>query len=467
MPTRSLLSLSSVLLQAGALAVLAPGLHAESYTVASLAEFQGRIEEAAPGDTIILKNGTYTTTAAITVACRGTQEQPVLLAAETVGEVEIAGTQGFNIGAPAMHVVISGFKFTHASGKATIGAGAHHIHLTRNTFRCTGPGPYLSVMGHDVQIAHNDFGEKRTPGSMLAIGGPVGRVAEHVWIHHNVFHDFGGVGGEAGEMLRFGLSTMALSVGAGLVEHNLFARCRGENDLISNRASGNIFRYNTFTESPSAQFSLRHGNDCAVYGNIFRGTEGLRVYGDRHHIYSNLFEGNYIGVNLGNGSVEVAEGGSMSAHDRPDHCVIAFNTFLDNRTHYQMSRRSPNPLGATHTVFANNIVQGGGIVARIDGPNSDAVWEGNLVWNTGGPGNLPADAYIAADPRLIDDPAAGVHLQVGSPAIDVATGEFQGVTVDIDGQPRGATKDVGADEISEAQIVSRPLTPADVGPFSN
>ena len=57
----------------------------------------------------------------------------------------------------------------------------------------------------------------------------------------------------------------------------------------------------------------------------------------------------------------------------------------------------------------------------------------------------------------------------GSPAIDAATGSFPGVTVDIDGQPRGEgeVKDVGADEVSEAPVLARPLTPDDVGPAYN
>lgn len=442
---------------------------AESYAVETLADLQGRIDEAVPGDVVTLKNGTYVTTAALSVTCRGTPELPITIAAESVGGVEIGGTHGFNIGAPASHVVISGFKFTHASGKASIGAGTRHVRLTRNTFRCTGPGAYLAIIGHDAEIDRNDFGDKRTTGDLIAVSGPAGQVAQRLWIHRNYFHDFGSAGGEPGEMLRFGLSALTLSVGSGVVEYNLFVRCRGDNDMVSNRSSGNTYRYNTFADSPTAQFSLRHGNDCKVYGNVIRNTEGLRIYGDRHQVFSNIFEGNYIGVNLGNGSVEVADGGSVGAHDRPDNCVIAFNTFLDNRTHYQMSRRNPNPLGATHTVFANNILQGGGVAAKIEGPYADAVWEGNLVWNTGGPGDLPADAYVAADPRLGGDAPGGAHLQEGSPAIDAATGSFPGVTVDIDGQPRGEgeVKDVGADEVSEAPVLARPLTPDDVGPAYN
>jgi len=439
-------------------------IHAETHLVETLADLQSRIEEAVPGDTITLKNGAYSTSASISVTCRGTEEDPVTIAAETVGGVEIGGTHGFNVGAPANYVVISGFKFTHASGRTTVGAGTRHIRFTRNTFRCTGSGPYLAVLGHDVQIDRNDFGDKRTSGSLIAVSGPTGQVAQRLWIHRNYFHDYGSASGEPGEMLRLGLSALALSVGSGVVEYNLFSRCRGENDMISNRSSGNTFRYNTLADSPTAQFSLRHGNDCAVYGNILRNTEGLRIYGDRHQVFSNVFEGNYIGVNMGNGSVEVADGGSMGAHDRPDNCLIAFNTFVDNRTHYQMSRRSSNALGATHAVFANNILQGGGMAAKIDGPYADPVWEGNIVWNTGGAGDLPADAYIAVDPRLGRDGAADFHLQPGSPAIDGAVGVYPGVGFDVDGEARGDMKDVGADEFTEAPVVAHALTPRDVGP---
>ena len=53
-----------------------------------------------------------------------------------------------------------------------------------------------------------------------------------------------------------------------------FERCNGENELISNKSSGNIYRYNTLVDSPGAQLSLRHGNDCLVYGNYLRNTEG-------------------------------------------------------------------------------------------------------------------------------------------------------------------------------------------------
>src|ERR1051326_4905378 len=91
--------------------------HAETRVVDSIAALQSQINQAAPGDVILVKNGSYATAAAIAVRSRGAIGAPITIAAETVGGVEISGANGFNLTAPAAHVVISGFVFTHASGK--------------------------------------------------------------------------------------------------------------------------------------------------------------------------------------------------------------------------------------------------------------------------------------------------------------------------------------------------------------
>jgi hypothetical protein len=439
-------------------------IHSATQIVDSIAALKSKLFSAAPGDTIIVKNGVYTTSAALTVRCQGTAEKPITITAESVGGVELAGAGGFNVVEPAEHVIISGFKFTHAAGKNTIAVGTSQVRFTRNTFQCPGTGPYLSVLGDDAQIDYNEFGNKQAAGAMIAVGGVGSQVARRLWIHHNYFHDFAGAGGSDGEMLRFGLSALSASIGNGLVEHNLFTGCRGSIELISNRSSGNTYRYNTLLDSPSSQFTLRQGNDCLVQGNILRNTEGLRIFGDRHRIFSNYFEGNYMGINLGNGDVENAAGTTGSVHDRPDDCIIAFNTFVDNRTHYQLSPRGSGALGATNTTFANNILSGGSVGAKIDGPYTGAVWQNNLLWNPTSIGALPPEAYATANPRLTTAPEGAKHLQADSPAIAAALGDFPTVAFDLDGQPRPEKKSIGADEPSTAPITARFLTTADVGP---
>lgn len=437
---------------------------AEVHVVDSIAALKAKINDAEPGDTITVKDGLYATNSAITVKRGGTAAKPVTIAAEHLGGVEITGTNGFNVVEPAEYIVITGFKLTHASGKNSIAAGTSHVRFSRNVFQCTGDGAYLSIIGDDAEVDYNEFRDKKTTGSMIAVGGTGSQVARRLWIHHNYFHDFASAGATGSEMIRLGLTALSMSTGVALVEHNLLTRCRGENELISTRSSGNILRYNTLLDSPSCQLTLRHGNDCVVYGNYIRNTEGLRIFGDRHQIFSNYFEGNYMGINLGNGSAEAADGGAPNAHDRPDDCVIAFNTFVDNRTHYQMSRRTPTALGATNTTFANNLIEGTGVAAKIEGPNIGAVWSGNILWNSGGAGDIPAEGYSKADPLLVAGPDGIKRLQSGSPAIGAATGNFPAVKVDFDGQPRPENKSVGADERSDEPVNARLLTPADVGP---
>lgn len=439
-----------------------PGV-AAVMSVDSIAALQKQIQSAAPGDTITLKNGRYETSAPIAVTCAGAAGRPITITAESVGGVEIAGTHGFNVAQPAAHVVIAGFNLTHASGRNAIAAGTSGVRFTRNTFRCTGDGPYLSVSGDDAQIDYNEFRDKATVGNMINVTGSGSQVARRLWIHHNYFHDFTNARVNGAETIRFGLSGLSMSTGNGLVEHNLFVRCRGENELISNKSCGNTYRYNTFLDSAGAQLTLRHGNDCVVYGNYFRQTDGLRIFGDRHQVFSNYFEGNTLGINLGNGGGEVADGAALTSHDRPDGCVIAFNTLIDNATHYQMNARKDG-LGATNTTFANNLLQGGGTTVKIDGPNPGAKWAGNLVWKTKEPGNLPAEGFATVDPQLIADAGGIYHLKASSPAIDSAVGDFPAVTHDQDGQLRTGKKDQGADEFGAAPIAARILTVNEVGP---
>ena len=433
--------------------------------VDSIAALQAAINVAVAGDTIALKNGVYPTSAPITVNRAGTADRPITIAAESVGGVEIAGSHGFAVMEPATDLVISGFKFTHAAGRNSIDEGTSRVRFTRNTFLCSGDGAYLTVAGDDAQIDYNEFGPKKATGTMIAVAGPGSQVARRLWIHHNYFHDFANDGSNGAEMIRFGLlSAHGQSTGAGLVEHNLFVRCRGVSDMISNRCSGNTFRYNTFLDSPTSHVTLRLGNDCVVSGNYFRNTEGLRFFGARHQILSNYFEGNYIAVAIGNGDTESTDGAQTNNHTRPDDCVIAFNTFIDNRTHYQMSRRSPSGLGATKTTFANNLLQDGGAAADIKGPNLGAIWRGNLLWGTATANDLPAEGYTTADPMLVAGPDGIKRLQAGSPAIAAALGDFPAVAFDLDGQPRPEKKAIGADELSPAPATARFLTPADVGP---
>jgi hypothetical protein len=455
------LSLASLLLTSAA--------SAATFTVNSISALQTRINSAVAGDTIIVQNGNYTTTAPISVNRVGAAGNPIVITTETIGGVTIGGSNGFSFSSPAAFIEVEGFVFTHASSIG-IPTGTNHIKLTRNVIQLTIPAgsdvSYINISGDDVEIDHNELRNKSTLGEMLDIAGGGTQVARRLWVHHNYFHDFTSPGGNGAETIRWGLSGLSLSTGNGLCEYNLFARCNGENEMISNKSSGNTYRFNTVLDCPGGEISQRHGDNCQYYGNYMRNTSGIRIYGDNHQIFSNYIENGAKGIDIGNGDGDVHAGDPLTSHDRPDSCVITFNTLINNTIQYQMGGRTGG-LGATNTTFANNIIQGGGPAASISSsaPYTTPTWSGNIVWNTTA-GSIPSGGFSNVNPLLAPDANGIQHIQAGSPAIDSATGTYAAVTIDQDGQPRSGAKDKGADEFSSAAVTAAFLTPTDVGPSS-
>jgi len=435
---------------------------ANTIIVSSIAELQHAINDAKPGDIILLKKGVYAATTDIIINCTGTKSQPITIAAEHAGDAEITGSSGFNLVSPAAYIIIRGFKFTHAASKAKCSAGTSFCQWTHNVFETPGTGEYLTIAGSDHQIDYNTFQNKDSLGRFIAIRGSGSQIAERLWIHHNYFKKQKNQGNRNGaEAFQFGLSGFSLSSSNSIVEHNLFEDCDGENELISIKASKVTVRYNTIRNCP-AQFTLRHGNFNQVYSNYFINTPGLRIFGDDHLIHSNHFENCSIAINIGNGDAEVADGAPLTSHDRPDRVIIAFNTLVNNKVNIAQTARAKG-LGSAFITIANNIIRGGGAAVSIVGPFVNSSFEGNIVFNTNGTGDMPAGSFAITDPKLVRNAEGEFHLEKGSPAIDAAKGNYAGVTVDMDGQLRKSPADTGADEFSSAAIHVRILNPADVG----
>lgn len=437
-------------------------LFAQTVTVSSVAELQKAIDKAKAGDQILLADGVYTTTEDISVRGKGTSEKPITIAAQHTGAAEITSKGGFSLQSPAVYVIIKGFKFTHAASKAKTGIGTAHCRFTQNIFENQGDGEDLTVAGSDQEVDHNTFQNKNAMGRFIAIRGEGKQIAERLYIHHNYFNNFASQGGKNGaEALQFGLSGFSLSSSNSIVEYNLFEHCEGENELISVKASAVTLRYNTVRDCP-AQFTLRHGNKSLVCGNYFFNTPGLRIFGDDHLIYSNYFENCSPAIVIGNGDGEVADGAQLTAHDRPDRVIIAYNTLVNNKENIIQTGRK-NGMGATYITVANNIIQGGGPAVTISGPYTNPQWAGNILFQVKDAGNMPAEGYTTVDPKLAKNASGAYHIQAGSPAIDHGTGEYSAINTDMDGQPRVAPFDIGADELSNAPVKAHALNPSEVG----
>ena len=373
---------------------------AATYQVASLADLQARIAAAQPGDVIVMKDGVYTTTAPIAIDVKGAAGKPIRIAAKTPGGVTIAGSDGFDVAGTAAHVEVDGFLLTHASGKTQVRSGASHVRFTRNVFECTGDGAYLTIAGDDTEVDRNEFRNKKTLGNMIDVRGAGSQVAQRVHIHHNYFHDFTspGPGTNGAETIRFGLSGLSMSKGLGVIEHNLFVRCVGENEMLSIKSGSNIIQDNTLLDSPGAQLTLRHGNGNIVRRNYLRGTDGIRIFGDRNRVSENYLEANTGAIQIGNGGAEVADGAPLTSHDRPDDTYITSNVMVNNRRNIFMTARDKG-LGAARATIAHNIIQGGGPAAAIEGPFPEPIWRDNTVWDTPA-GLMPEEGFVKKKPAI-------------------------------------------------------------------
>ncbi len=462
------------------LSLLVTGANGATNSVSSLSTLQTAINNAHAGDTIILANGSYTTSSTIAIKCVGTSNAPILITAQSIGGATIGGNYSFDFQSPAAWVTVQGFYLTNSGSQTAIEYGATHCRLTRNIIQCNISAGnvnvlwYVSISGDDAQFDHNEVRNKNSTGQMVRVmgdGNNPGQVARRVWIHHNYFHDNVYQNGLNNvETVRWGLGALSASSGNGLMEYNLFDRCDGDSaEMISNKSCNNVYRYNTFLNTYENTFKLRQSTNCLVYGNYFSNTLGLVIFGYYHQIYDNYFINNPQAICIGNGDTNVLTFGD--GHVEPRYCVIAFNTLINNTLQYWMDTHYI--YGAQSNTFANNIIVGSSPAANFQGqPYLNGAWTNNLIWNTTSgntaQGDMPVGAYTKTNPLVTVKDVWGVlHLASTSPAIGAAAAGFTNVTVDMDGQPRPATgKDIGADQYSSAPIAARFLTTNDVGPFS-
>ncbi|MFJ8917516.1 chondroitinase-B domain-containing protein [Amycolatopsis sp. NPDC102389] len=439
--------------------------------VSSLTELQNAINQAGPGAVITVNNGTYTVPTGSPISIkgkRGTKDQPITIVAQSRGGVTLNGEQSF-VFDDSTGVTISGFKFRQST-MLDIPPNCSVIRLTRNDFQLADIEGlhWVLVRADKTKVDRNHFHHKSTLGVMLRIeGADDDKMAAGVEVFRNYFSDHTFAGSNGGEPIRLGVSPRALSTAGAKVEYNLFERANGDPEAISVKSSGNFIRNNTIRNSLGG-IVLRHGNKTVVDSNfILDGKEGIRIYGNDHKIVNNYLSGlTSRALVVGSGTVRDHYEGepptSRTGNDAADRVLIAHNTLLNNSgTLSGETNRTIEPRDCT---ISDNLFVGsdGDLVAMSTTGNF--TWSGNILWGSGGDGNIPAGTFRRVDPKLVQGTDGVSRLAAGSPAIDAATLSTAPVTLDLDGQARGSLRDVGADEYSTAAIANRPLTTADVGP---
>jgi poly(beta-D-mannuronate) lyase len=458
------------------------GLSTE-YHVGTPAAITAAMATAQPGDTLTMDSGTWTD-AAIVFRGQGSNDLPILLRALSPGAVTLTGKSTLRIAGTYLSVDGLAFRGGYAPSGAVIefrdpsnGAGSSHCRMTNCTIADYNPPndstdyKWISLYGAYNRVDHCALSGKTHSGTTLVVW--LSNTPNYHLIDHNYFGPRPALGYNGGETIRVGTSDWSMYDSFTTVESNVFDRCDGEMEIISNKSCGNIYRYNTFLNSKGT-LTLRHGNRCRVEGNFFFGngistTGGIRIIGEDHVVVNNYVAGtNGTGFRAALSMVDGIADSPLNGYYQVKRAVVAYNTFVGNYRTFDIGagKSSSNVLPPLDCRIANNVVlaTSGPIVTYTDTP-INLSWEGNIFYGASvGLTPLPSGITVV-DPRLAAVGADGLrHIEGSSPAINASVGSTPVVVDDMDGQQRDATPDVGADEFSAGPAVRKPLLPADVGP---
>lgn len=159
------------------------------------------------------------------------------------------------------------------------------------------------------------------------------------------------------------------------------------------------------------------------------------------------------------------------------NCIVAHNTIInfsklgislgDWHT-FEEAKWQQLPVG--NDFIKNLVVSPRGTLIRDEGSYT-TLWQGNMTWATGeATRGLTHEGILHADPKLTNEHGFAQFPIEGSAAMNIESVDFRnvqatipGADVDIDGQPRDEKSDAGADEVSGAPIIRKPLEASDVG----
>lgn len=235
-----------------------------------------------PGDVLIMANGTWRNQI-IRFVGKGTAQAPVILRAQTPGQVILTGNSRLQMAGE--YLVVDGLRFqggaltngqkviefrTSSSSLASFSRLTNTAIINYNPRLSSTDYDWIGLYGINNRVDHCAFVGKNHKGPLLVVWRPTSAPDFHQ-IDHNYFADFeSGNGQNEWETIRIGTSTHSLSNSSSLVESNLFYRCNGEIEVISVKAGDNTLRYNTF-DSCQGMLTLRHGRANRVQGNFFFG----------------------------------------------------------------------------------------------------------------------------------------------------------------------------------------------------
>lgn len=448
--------------------LLTTSLSAETFIVTSQEEFNTAQSQAASGDEIVWPDGVYAN-----VVMRITKSD-LIIRAENLGGTVFNGFSRVEIDGDNIDFIGVQYVGGNLGAADVVSIRGSNIKFNQVNIRAYTCRKYLRVREESqyVDISYCNFENRLNAAdqNILSVLVNANQPGYHK-IRHCSFKNFPGGGNDEGvEPIRIGVSSQAEFISRTLVEYCYFTACDGDGEIISSKATQNVYRFNTFENNTKAELVLRHGSEAIVYGNFFlNGKGGVRVReGQDHYIYNNYFEG------LEDRAIFLQNEDS----DPLDNINIAFNTIVDCDEIFLGGNGSFPPSNVT---FANNIITEPNDELFEDATGNET-WIGNIGFGTVGI-IQPGSGLTITDPQLEENAAGYFGLSAGSPAINAALPgyaelpQFAGmdpidtsILMDLMGQARPATindKDLGANEFPHNAGIQPIATEENTGPDYN
>lgn len=449
---------------------------AAEYKVSSASEINA-LPTLFPGDMVILKNGTWEDQA-IVFKGKGTEAEPIVLKAETAGQVILTGSSTLSIAGDYLQV--ESLKFANGNAGGSViefrrgSVLANHCRLTNTTIVDYSPSDktvdskWVSLYGTYNRVDHCSFSGKTNQGTTLVVW--MDNTPDNHLIEYNYFGPRPVLGTNGGESIRIGTSDWVEYESNTIVEFNLFDECDGETEIISNKSVGNQYRYNTFLNCDGT-LTLRHGSYCKVYGNFFFGdptknSGGIRVIGEGHEVYNNYLEGlNGTSYRAAISLVDGIPDSPPSGYYQVKKARIAFNTIVDCKQPFAIGagKDSQKTLPPVETLIANNLVIGrSGYPVIADYDTTDGItWDTNMA-DADELGISTTDGFYLGTIGM--EKKDGLYRPIqGSVVVGKASSVLAEINDDIDGQERPQNRDIGCDQLLSQAISIHPLKKEEVG----
>lgn len=277
---------------------------AESRIAANdIAAFTAAVDAAKAGDIIIFDAGEWKD-AALVLKGEGSKDKPITLRAAAPGAVKFIGDSSLRLA--GQHLVVEGLWFHNCfplkwdvvmfredSKNLASHCTLRNCAITQDAeTKDSKERKWVSLYGLGNVVERCHFEGKTSKGTLLVAWLPetAGEAPKHE-ILNNYFGPRPRLGKNGGEIIRLGDSDTSMQEAQCVVRGNLFEKCDGEVECISNKSCGNEYVGNTFIECQGT-LTLRHGNGCLVKQNWFDGknrkfTGGIRIIGENHTVTGN------------------------------------------------------------------------------------------------------------------------------------------------------------------------------------